>query len=110
MASVGTDAVKHYYIGVGVGSQRCCKTRQSLRELDNQGTVFLVWAVTMMAIEFLDHTAVRGGEPSLRTRGMIASRSVNMVRHPRGSYMVILVAASGVVTPENKVTHWRCHP
>ena len=33
-----------------------------------------------------------------------------MVRRPRGSYMVIPVAVSGVATPENKVTHWRCHP
>ena len=40
-----------------------------------------------MVIEF-DHI-VRGGEPLLRTRGMIASRSVNMVRHPRVSYIVI---------------------
>ena len=59
---------------------------------------------TMMVVE-VDHV-VRGGEPELRPRGMIASRSVNMVRHPRGSYIVILIAASGVATPENKVTHW----
>ena len=39
----------------------------------------------MMVIE-LDHI-VRGGEPYLHTRGMIASHSVNMVRHPRGSYI-----------------------
>ena len=44
-----------------------------------------------------------GGEPYLRTRGMIASRSVNMVRQPRGSYIVMPIAVSGVVTPENKV-------
>ena len=31
------------------------------------------------------------------------SRSVNMVRHPRGSYIVIPVAVSRVATPENKV-------
>ena len=31
---------------------------------------------------------------------MIASRSVNMVRHPRGSYIVIPIAVSGVATPE----------
>ena len=30
---------------------------------------------------------MRGGEPLLRRRGMIASRSVNVVRHPRGSYI-----------------------
>ena len=34
----------------------------------------------MMVLE-LDHI-VRGGKPLLRTRGMIASRSVNMVRYP----------------------------
>ena len=40
------------YIGVGVGWQRRCKTCQSLRELDNQGTVsFLFLAVTGMVIE-----------------------------------------------------------
>ena len=39
----------------------------------------------MMVIE-LDHI-VWGGEPKLRTRGVIASRSVDMVRHPGGSYM-----------------------
>ena len=56
------------YIRVGVGWQRRCKTRQSLRELDNQGTVAVVvvvvvvvfLAVTMMVIE-LDRI-VRGGE------------------------------------------------
>ena len=56
-----TDAVQHFmYIGVGVGWQRRCKTCQSLRELDNQGTVFFL-AVTVMVTE-LNHI-VRGGEP-----------------------------------------------
>ena len=41
---------------------------------------------------------------------MIASRSVNTARHPRGSYTVLPIAVSGEATPENKVTHWRCHP
>ena len=40
----------------------------------------------------------------------LTSRSVNMVRHPRGRYIVIPIAASGVATPEDKVTRWRCHP
>ena len=31
----------YMYIGVGVGWQQRCKTCQSLRELDDQGTVFL---------------------------------------------------------------------
>ena len=44
------------------------------------------------------------------TTAMIVSRSsVNTVMHPRGSYIVIPIAVSGVATPENKVTHWRCH-
>ena len=34
---------------------------------------------------------------------MIASRGVNMVRHPRGSYIAIPIAVSGVATPENQV-------
>ena len=63
--------------------------------------LFCFWRSTMMDIE-LDH-AVRGGEPYLRTRGMITSRSVNMARHPRGSYIVMPIAVSGVATPENKV-------
>ena len=33
---------------------------------------------------------------------MIASRGVNMVRHPRGSYIAIPIVVSGVATPENK--------
>ena len=55
----------------------------------------------MMFIEL--YHIVRGGEPYLRTtRGMVASRNMNMVRHSRGSYIVMPVAVSGVVTPENK--------
>ena len=51
------------YIGVGVGWQRRCKTCRSLRELDNQGAVFVVvvFCVNMVVIE-LDHV-VQGGEP-----------------------------------------------
>ena len=90
-ASVGTDAVKTFnvfmYIGVGVGWQRRRETCQSLRELDNRRYFsFFLLAVTMMVTE-LDHV-VRGGEPRLRTRGMVASRSVKRVRHPRGSHIV----------------------
>ena len=39
---------------------------------------------------------------------MIASRSVNMVRQPRRSYIGILIAVSRVATPENNVIHWTC--
>ena len=55
----------------------------------------------MMVIE-LDQI-MRGGEPLLRTSGMVASRSVKKVRHRRDSYLVIPIAVSGVATPENKV-------
>ena len=42
LASVDTDAVKHYmYIGVGVGWQRRSKTCQSLRELDRVSFLFV---------------------------------------------------------------------
>ena len=55
---------------------------------------------------------VRGGEPKLRTRGIIASRSVNTLRHPRGGYIGIpkIKTVAGVATPENTLTHWRFHP
>ena len=53
-----------------------------------------------MVIEL--NNIVRGGEPELRTRGMIVLRSVNMVRHPQGSYIVMPIAVSGVATPENR--------
>ena len=40
VSSPGPVICTRYYIGwVGVGWQRRCKTRQLLRELDNQGTV-----------------------------------------------------------------------
>ena len=55
-----------------------------------------------MAVMEFDHI-VRGGELYPRTRGTIASRSVNMVRHPRGSFIVLSIAVSGVAAPENKV-------
>ena len=38
---------------------------------------------------------VRDGELLLRTSGMIVSQSVNMVRHSRGSYIVVPIAVSG---------------
>ena len=57
-ANPGTHAEPLYvfYVGrVGVGWHRRCKTRQSLRELDNQGTVtFFFWRSLWLAGE-LDH-------------------------------------------------------
>ena len=85
------------------------KSCQSSRELDNQGTVIFLFFGG-----HLDGYLVRSYFAGWRTltpqRGMIASHSANMVRHPRGSYIVIPIAVSGVATPENKVTHRRCHP
>ena len=56
---------------------------------------------------------VRGKEPLLRTRELVVSRSVHgkapkrqlfMVRHPRGSYVLVLPLPSlEVVTPEIKL-------
>ena len=93
-------------IGVGVGRQRRCKACQTLRERDNQGTVFVVvfvfvwWSPGWLSSKII---LCRVENPKLRARRMIASRSVNMVRHPRGSYIVIPITVSGVATPENKV-------
>ena len=83
MTLVGNDAVKH--------ANHC---------VSETTRIPFFFAVTLMVIE-LDHI-VRGGEPLLR-RGMIATCSVNMVRHPQGSYIVILIAVSGVAAPGNKI-------
>ena len=77
----------------------------SLSELDNQGTVFFYCYFFGHRDGYRVNHIVRGGGPQLRAREMIVSRSV--ARHPRGSYIVIPIAVSGVVTPKNKVTHWR---
>ena len=37
--------------------------------------------------------------------GMVVSRSVCMVRHPRGSYIAYPLLPRGVATPENKSSH-----
>ena len=55
----------------------------------------------MVVVIELDHI-VRGGEPYLRTRGMVASHTVNIVRDPRGRYIVRPIAVSGVATPGTK--------
>ena len=91
------------YIGwVGVLWQRHCKTCRSLHELGQQGTVFF-GGRSQLAVE-LDH--LRGVETFLlRTRGLVVSRSVNMVRHPRGSYIVLPLLSLDVAIPENKSTH-----
>ena len=89
MGSVGKDAVK---------------TRQSLRELDNQGIVCLFFGAVSMAGGRVG-SFERGGEPYLRTRGMIVSPSVivGMVRHLRGSCIVNqLLSLEVAATPENK--------
>ena len=61
-----------------------------------------------MTVIELDHIVLT---PHKGDDGMIASpiNSMDMVRHPRGSYIVIPIAVSGVATPENK-THWLWHP
>ena len=53
-----------YYIGwVGIGWQRRCKTRQSLRELDHQGTVFFFGGGAITMADGRVRSFVRGGEP-----------------------------------------------
>ena len=90
---------------VGVGWRRRCKPRLSQRQLDRQGAVsffsrFYVSAVAKIVVE-LDHS-VRSGEPELLARWVV-TRSVHVVRHPRGSYIVSPLLPLDVATPENKV-------
>ena len=64
------------FIGVGVGWQRRCQTRQLLRELDNKGYCF-GFEVTVDG----GRDIVRGGGPQLRTRVVIVSRSLLLGTH-----------------------------
>ena len=52
----------YMYIGVGAGWQRRCKTCHSLRELDNQGTVFCLIFGGQHDGYRVDHI-VRGADP-----------------------------------------------
>ena len=54
------------------------------------------------------HTFVRGGEPPLRTRGIVVSRGVYMVRRPRGRYKVYAMLSLEAARSENKSIHIRC--
>ena len=80
-------------VRLAVGWYRRCRTRQSLGELDNQGTVFLIfYSVFFLAVAMTGGrvTSFLGGdERYLRTREMIVSRSVYMLEHLRGSYKVL---------------------
>ena len=103
LALVGNDAVK---------LAKHCVSYTTTRVPFFVFFCFFFWGgrsqCTMMVFE-LGHI-VRGGERYPRTRGMVASRSVNMIWHPRGSYIVVSIAVSGVATPENIAAHLRCHP
>ena len=79
------------------------QTCLSLRELDNQGTLNFFVAVAMAGGRV--RSFARDGQPQLCTREIIASRSVLIVRHPRGSYTVYKLLSLDVVTPENKAIH-----
>ena len=50
----------------------------------------------------IDTCFVRGGEPSLRTREMIGSCSVYVVRHARDSYIVTPLLSLEAAAPKNK--------
>ena len=65
---------------VDAGWQRHCKTCRLLLELDNQGTVFLFvcfWRSVKAGGRV--RSFMRGVEPSLRTRGMVVSRTWYLV-------------------------------
>ena len=74
----------HIYIGwVGVGWRPRCKTRLYLREIDSQGTVFFLSAVTTTGGPV--GSFLCGENLNSAQRGMIVSRRVHTVRYPRGS-------------------------
>ena len=51
----------------------------------------------------VDPPPTQGGEPQLRTRGMIVSLGVDMLGRPRGCYIVCPLLPLEVTTPENKI-------
>ena len=100
-SSLGNDVVKQappsvFAIGIGFSSlgNDVVKQANSLRELGNQVTVFFCGNHNGGRV---DHV-VRGREPSLRARGMIAPRCVKMVKHPRGSYTVLTTVSGSEST------------
>ena len=108
-SSLGNDVVKQaappvFAMGVGFSSlgRDVVKQANSLRELGNQVSVF-VFSPPLFFFGGnhnggrVDHV-VRGGEPSLRARGMIAPRCVKMVKHPRGSYTVLTTVSGSEST------------
>ena len=82
---------------VGVGWQRRCTSRQSLRELENPGTIFrffsFLWRRPWLTVELEHFLRGGGGEASLRSRGMIVSRQ----RIPGTRYMVTRRGADNVL-------------
>ena len=92
LALVGKDAVRYANHGVSY------TTRVPFLYLF--GGLYDGYRVRSYCARWMTLTRRRGNDR------MIASRSVDMVRHPRGSYIVMPIAVSGVATPENEVTHW----
>ena len=95
-----------YYIHVGLASvandsvhTMCCP----LRELDNERTVFLVFFLAIVhSWRSGCRSFVWGGEPLLRTRGLIASRRVYGKAPTRQSRRT-LIAVSGSTPEKNQL-------
>ena len=93
---------------VDVGWRRRCNTCRSLHELDHQGTVFLFFAV--------DHSwgssyiICAGWRTFTPHKEEWLYHLVFMVRHTRGSCMLLPVLSVEVAIPEMKSTHESCHP
>ena len=98
---VGNDVI---YVGwVGVGWQRCRKTRQSLRGLVNQSST--VSFCFVLLDYFFTLTPYKGNDR------ITQCDSVHMVRQPCGRCIVYPLLCLEVATPENKSTHFgRGHP
>ena len=84
---------------VGVGWQRRCQTRQSLRELDNEGTVSLFLAVAVAGGRV--RSFVRGGELN-SARGELLYRVVFICKAPTRQLHSIPVAVAGIGHTRNQ--------
>ena len=88
---------------VGVGWQQHCKTCHSLHELDHQGTVFFFFGGQLQLAVELD--SLCEVENFYSARREWSYHAVFMVRHPRGSYVILSLLSMEMAIPEIKLSH-----
>ena len=104
------------FLGFGVGWQRRCRTYMPINACARQPECHGLGIVRLLFGSHHDGYRVRyvlrGGQPYLRTRGIIASCNVNIVEHPRGSCIVIPTHCClwNGHTRIQSITNWRRHP